>query len=161
MKANVVDYNVNMWLCLESSRGLTAVAAGWRERLCERFEPFKNAVLPRAPGVAKGMPCARGCACTHEIVTSKGEGEEVDGGELIVDSASPRLDTRSSSVIRAVCRCDPPNCPDIPLTADDIVLFELSWNKLARSLCRAFSLDHKPVDLGLLNTRQIGSWSVD
>jgi len=64
-------------------------------------------------------------------------------------------------VIRAICRCDPQTCPDILLTPDDIALFELSWTKLARALCHAFALDYKPADLGLLNTRQISSWSVD
>jgi len=69
--------------------------------------------------------------------------------------------TDDQSTIRAICRCDPPICPDILLTPDDIVLLELSWTKIARALCHVFALDYKPVDLGLLNTRQIGSWSVD
>jgi len=133
----VVNYTVNIWQALESSRGLTAVAASWRERLGEQFETFKEAFLQRAPGVAKGMPCPHGCGCTHEIVT------EVQ------------------STIHAVCRCDPETCPDILLTPEDIVLLELSWTKLARALCHVFALDYKPADLGLLNTRQIGSWSLD
>lgn len=136
MSAIVISYPVNVWASLESSRGLTAVAACWRQRVGEEFEPFKTAFLQRAPGVARGMPCPRGCACTHEI-------------------------TQSEEGLRAICRCDPPNCPDIPLTPEDIILFELSWNKIARALCNVLSLDHKPADLGLLNTRQIGSWSVD
>jgi hypothetical protein len=61
---------MNVWDALESSRGLTAVAASWRERLGDQFDSFKTAFLQRAPGVAKGMPCPRGCGCTHEIVTS-------------------------------------------------------------------------------------------
>src|SRR5262249_24270088 len=71
------------------------------------------------------------------------------------------LYTPHSSLIRAICRCEPPTCPDVLLTPEDIVLFELSWTKLARALCHAFALDHKPADLGVLNMRQIGSWSVD
>ena len=77
------------------------------------------------------------------------------------NSAEPSTIDPPLSTIVAVCRCDPPNCPDIPLTLDDIVLLELSWTKLARALCRVFALDYKPADLGLLNTRQIGSWSID
>jgi hypothetical protein len=176
---------MNVWHALESSRGLTAVAASWRERLGDQFDPFKDAFLQRAPGVPKGMPCPLGCACTHEIVTSDGcrvasdERKSADGHSPPETSASPienrsrsrgtkienpsppsALDTQSS-LIRAVCRCEPPNCPDIPLTPDDIVLLELSWTKIARALCHVFALDYKPADLGLLNTRQIGSWSVD
>jgi hypothetical protein len=128
---------MNVWQALESNRGLTAVAACWRQRVGVQFDVFKTAFLQRAPGVGRGMPCPRGCACTHEIV------QEGDAS------------------LRALCRCEPPNCPDIPLAPEDVVLFELSWNKLARALCNVFALDHKPADLGLLNTRQIGSWSVD
>ena len=59
----------------------------------------------------------------------------------------------------AVCRCPEPHCPDIPLSPADAVLLELSWTKLARAICHAFDLDSRPRDLGLINTRQIGSWS--
>jgi hypothetical protein len=144
---------MNVWHALESSRGLTAVAASWRERVGDQFNPFKTAFLQRAHGVAKGMPCPRGCACTHEIVQA--ESQSAFSDSRITHHAS------RSSAIRAVCRCEPPNCPDIPLMPDDILLFELSWTKISRALCHVFALDYKPVDLGLLNARQIGSWSVD
>ena len=166
---------MNIWQALESSRGLTAVAASWRERLGDQFDPFKDAFLQRAPGIPRGMPCPRGCACTHEIVTSdecpvaSDERKSADGHSPPETSVSPienpsspsTLYTPHSSPIRALCRCDPPNCPDILLSPDDIVLLELSWTKIARALCHVFALDYKPADLGLLNTRQIGSWSID
>lgn len=161
MNAVIVSSSVNIWPALESTRGLTSVAACWRQRVGEQFEPFRTAFLQRAPGVPKGMPCPRGCACTHEIVVQRefpspnpiGRGARGEG-QLSTINSRP-------STFTALCRCDPPNCPDIPLTAEDVVLFELSWNKIARALCHVFALDHKPADLGLLNTRQIGSWSVD
>jgi hypothetical protein len=181
----VVSWPMNVWQALESSRGLTAVAASWRERLGAQFEPFKDAFLHRAPGVPKGMPCPRGCGCTHEIVTgvedqvTRMEGESpgayaarnpealasvpsIENRKSKIENPSSRsiLDTRHSP-IHAICHCDPPTCPEILLTPDDVVLLELSWTKLARALCHVFALDHKPADLGLLNTRQIGSWSVD
>jgi hypothetical protein len=158
MNISVVSSPVNIWCALESTRGLTAVAASWRERLGDQFDPFKTALLQRAPGTPKGMPCPRGCACTHEIVM--GDEWRVASDERKYAGGHAPPDTRPSS-LRAICRCDPPNCPDIPLIPDDIVMLELSWNKLAHALCRVFSLDYKPADLGLLNTRQIGSWSVD
>jgi hypothetical protein len=144
---------MNVWQALESSRGLTAIVASWRERLGEEFEAFKDAFLQRAAGVPKGMPCPRGCGCTHEIVAGDGRSDEC---RVASDEGKEQR-----GAIRAICRCDPPNCPDILLTPDDIVLLELSWTKLARALCHVFGLDYKPADLGLLNTRQIGSWSVD
>ncbi len=161
MSAVAVNYGVNVWQGLESSRGLTAVAACWRQRVGEEFDAFKTAFLQRAPGMGRGMPCPRGCACTHEILIdnrvpsphSIGRGIKGEGTLSTINSAP--------STILGVCRCDPPNCPDIPLTPEDVILFELSWNKIARALSNVLALDHKPADLGLLNTRQIGSWSVD
>src|SRR5260370_29628774 len=134
----VLSCRMNIWQALESSRGLTAVAASWRERLGDPFDPFKDAFLQRAPGIPKGMPCPRGCACTHEIVTSdecrvaSDERKSADGHSPPETSVSP-IENRKSvfplyplhfSPIRALCRCDPPNCPDILLSPDDIVLLE-------------------------------------
>jgi hypothetical protein len=146
---------MNVWQALESSRGLTAIVASWRERLGEQFDEFKDAFLQLAAGVPKGMPCPRGCGCTHEIVA-----REECGVSSVEGRKKTEADRREAGPL-AICRCDPPNCPDILLTPDDIVLLELSWTKLARALCHAFALDYKPADLGLLNTRQIGSWSAD
>jgi hypothetical protein len=61
--------------------------------------------------------------------------------------------------LAAVCRCRESHCPDIPLNPTDAVLLELSWARLSRAICQALNLDSRPLDLGLLNTRQIGSWS--
>src|SRR4051812_12507331 len=164
----VVSCRMNVWDALESSRGLTAVAASWRERLADQCDSFKTAFLQRAPGIPKGMPCSRGCGCTHEIVTSdewrvsseegkrtyasspspsgegRGEGDRDVRQADARHSAEPSTINSPPSTIRAVCRCAPPNCPDIPLTPEDIVLLELSWTKLARSLCCVFALDYKP-----------------
>jgi len=64
----------------------------------------------------------------------------------------------AGSGLAAVCRCPEPHCPDIVVSAGETVLLELSWTKLARALCAVLNLDYKPVELGLLNSRQIGSW---
>src|SRR5437762_11916633 len=144
MNTPAVDYHVNVWSCLESSRGLTAIAASWRERLDEEFDSFKTTFLQRAHGVPKGMPCPRGCACAHEIVSDECRVSSDEGKQNDASSPSPlgegtgkgdrdirksrthdatELSTINSppSIFRAICRCDPPNCPDIPLTAGDIV----------------------------------------
>jgi hypothetical protein len=125
-----------VWAALESSRGLISVPACWKERLGDDYESFRAAFLASSSEAAKYYPCPLGCGCMHEIVYA---GEET----------------------RAVCRCDEPHCPDILLTPAEAMLLELSWSKLARALCRALNLDSRPADLGLLNTRQIGSWSAD
>ena len=96
----VVSCRMTVWQALESTRGLTAAAASWRERLGDQFDSFKTAFLQRAPGVPKGMPCPRGCACTHEIVTSdewrvsSSEGERVEGKRAYASSPSPSGEER-------------------------------------------------------------------
>jgi hypothetical protein len=154
---------MNVWQALETSRGLMAVAASWRSRLGEHFDGFKEAFLQRAAGVPKGMPCPRGCGCAHEIVTSDEWEVSSEGGRShsLSSAGGEGQGEEAQSTTRAICRCDPPTCPDILLTPHDIVLLELSWTKLARALCHVFALDYKPADLGLLNTRQIGSWSAE
>jgi hypothetical protein len=74
-------------------------------------------------------------------------------------SGEPSTLNYQPSTLLAVCRCDEPHCPDLPLTPVEAVLLELSWTKLGRAICGALDLDSRPLDLGLINTRQIGSWS--
>jgi hypothetical protein len=144
------------WSSLESSRGLISVPACWRERLGDDFENFRAAVLSKSPEPAKYYPCPLACGCMHEIVPNE-NGRERDPGPIL----EPSTFNLQLSTIHAICLCPEPNCPDILLTPDDAILLELNWAKLARSLCAALNLDSKPTDLGLLNTRQIGSWSAD
>lgn len=61
----------------------------------------------------------------------------------------------------AVCRCEPWNCEDIILTADDVVLLELNWPKLRRAIASAFNCQDRRADFGLPGTHQIGAWSSD
>ena len=124
-----------MWSALESSRGLVSVAACWRARVGDDYDAFFAAFLSRNGQNAKFYPCPCHCGCMHEVVDC-GDGNFV-----------------------AACRCEEPHCPDIKATQADITLWELSWSKLSRGLCAAFGLNARPHDFGLLNTRQIGTWS--
>jgi hypothetical protein len=110
----------------------------WRDALGDSYGGFKTAFLQKHKEPAHYYPCPRNCGCSHHIVVSSEFPNAV-----------------------AVCQCEDAACPDIPLGAEDILLLELSWAKVARALGRALNLDLKPVDMGLLNTRQIGSWSAD
>ncbi len=127
---------MNTWSSLESLPGLNAIPSIWREKLGGQFDLFRAAFLQTRPVPAQSFPCRR-CGCAHDVTIHA-------PGDIV-----------------AVCACDPWNCDDLVLTADDIQILELNWSKLARSLCKAFGLDARPVDIPLHNTRQIGSWSAD
>jgi predicted DNA-binding protein YlxM (UPF0122 family) len=127
---------MSIWPHLESTYTHSAVLAAWREGLGELTESFRARYLEPEPGLrGKSYPCPRQCGCAHEIVH------------------------HSPSDVVAVCRCEPWRCDDLKLSAQDAVLWRLSWSRLGRALCQCFSLDTKPAELGIFNTRQIGSWS--
>jgi len=138
-----------VWSALESSRGLLSVPACWRERLGENYEPFRKAFLSQSSQLPTVYPCPRHCGCMHEIIRNQPATEPQDKATSSQTSHPPFV---------AVCCCPEPHCPDIVVPAEEAVLVELSWTKLARALCAVLNLDYKPVELGLLNTRQIGSW---
>ncbi len=124
-----------LWQSLEAIPGLVAVAAVWRAWLAEGFAPFQAAFLQARAQPARSVPCPRECGCAHEVVRHP-------DGSLV-----------------AVCRCEPWSCEDLSLTLADVTLWELSWSRLGRSVCKAFGLDGRLAKLGLPNTLQIGSWS--
>jgi hypothetical protein len=164
------------WPALESARGLASVPACWLARLGEQYEAFRAAFLTQSSQPAKYYPCPRGCGCMHEIAeipnsniqhpekpqapksqTGTKPDWSLDVGDSL-DVGCWNLEFNKPAIV-AVCRCEESHCPDIPLTAAEAILLELSWTKLARAICHALNLDSRPRDLGLLNTRQIGSWS--
>jgi len=154
---------LTLWSALESSRGLLSVSACWRFRLGEYYEFFRTAFLSKNPQPTKYYPCPRACGCMHEIIWIERSARPPASDQSAPSDESDASDLfhapRSHTPVFAVCRCDEPHCPDIPLAPEEAILLEPSWSKLARALCAALNLDSRPLDLGLLNTRQIGSWS--
>jgi hypothetical protein len=82
--------------------------------------------------------CPKQCGCTHIIVAGQ------DGVGAV-----------------AVCRCTPPNCPNIHLTIDEATPLRVERARLGRAIARALQCDPKHIDLALPETFQIGSWSSD
>src|SRR5205823_10056998 len=113
-----------IWHSLESLPGLNAVASSWQRRVGEQFDIFKSAFLQPRPEAAQFFPCAK-CGCAHEVTI------------------------HAPNDIVAVCACDPWNCGEINLALADIEILELNWAKLARALCKAFSLEGRAADVGL------------
>lgn len=124
-----------LWQSLEGIRGLVAVPATWRRWLGDEFDGVKGAFLRSGTKPAKSFPCPRGCGCAHEVVRHA-------GGRLV-----------------AVCRCEPWNCEDIPVTAADLALLGLNGSKLGRGIAKAFGCDAKETGFGVPNTWQVASFS--
>jgi hypothetical protein len=104
----------------------------------EEFSVFRDGFLRWTASEAASYPCPHGCGCAHEII------RHADG-----------------SVV-GVCVCaDLGGCPDLHLSAEHIVVWELNWSKLARGLCQAFGLESKTASFDLGHTRQVGSWSAE
>jgi hypothetical protein len=123
------------WSCLETLYTLSQPLAVWRQLLGPHFVPFQQAFLEPDGRLVSSYPCPRQCGCDHEVICH-GAGDVV-----------------------AACRCDPWCCEDLALQAADLECFRLSWARLGRALCRCWSLDSRPAELGLARARQIGSWS--
>jgi len=87
--------------------------------------------------VARSSPCPSAPACAHRLIANP------DGSAT------------------GICRADPPVCPQITFTPEEITPLELSWSKLGRAIAKAFELNFKLVDLPVPMTRQIGAWSSD
>ncbi len=132
---NAAENSHVAWRALEQIPGQAAVEASWRQVAGDAFPAMRAALLERDPGPATRVPCPRSCGCAHVVIR--------DGpGDLV-----------------GVCDCDPWNCDDLPLRAEDTVVWRLSWPHLARGLCRALELEPQAAGFELANTRQIGSWS--
>jgi hypothetical protein len=131
METNADD---SPWGALETVRSQAAVAAVWR-RLCHRFyAAFSAAVLQPATEPVRLYPCPAGSGYPHEVRPGR------DGSFVGVPHQEDR------------------GCGHVPLTPNDITVWELSWPKLGRVLCDALGLNPRPADLGLHNTRQVGCW---
>jgi hypothetical protein len=122
------------WTALQRVR-TPAVCATWQRFLGDAFMAFREAFLQRTGEYAACVPCPRDCGCAHEVVW-RGPNEPV-----------------------GICRCEPWNCDDLPLTPEAVALWSVSWPRLGRALCAALGLQSRPAELGLPHTRQVGAWS--
>jgi hypothetical protein len=125
-----------MFSPLETLPSLNALRSVWRSLGIENFDQLSSLFFQRQAEPGTGYSCSK-CGCTHDITVF------------------------SPDDIVATCSCESLDCDPIALTAADIEIWELSWTKLARALCRALGLDPKIADLNLYQTWQIGSWSAD
>lgn len=122
-----------LWQSLEQVRGLCGATVTWKRRLGDSFEPFASAFLRRLEEKAESIWCEE-CYCAHAVITHP-------DGKIV-----------------GVCECDPWNCDDMQLSADDVALWELNWTKLSRAVARAFDCEWKESELASSGARQIGTF---
>jgi hypothetical protein len=134
----------NPWKSLEGFSPLMALPMVWRRWLGTDFEPFQRAFLQKTPTIAESFPCPYDCGCWHRLPLTNNQ---------------PPCNTKL--LIPATCQCNPPECPDLRLSLEDVTPWELNWSSLASALRKAFGLNPKIAALGLPGTAQIGSWSAD
>ena len=165
---------MNPWQSLEAIPGLVAVAAIWQRRMGEHFPALRATCLEPDDWQVESYPCPRECGCWHKVILRHDflartgaaalthQLQQSSSSSFSFSSSIPSDSTNPSPEAPAaigVCCCDPPACPDLPLTIADITPLKLNWTRLARELCRALSLNSKFSILPPPHTVQIGAWS--
>jgi hypothetical protein len=138
--------------------GLNAIPAGWTSVMGPAFDRAKGRYFRKQAEPARSYSCEQ-CNCVHEVVTHRPEAATQAAAAAINPVGStPAPGSPAGERIVAVCRCDRPDCPDIPLTPAEIEIWELHWPRLGRSLCDALGLVPQEDESPFYNTLQIGSW---
>ncbi len=127
---------MDRWFSLEKIPGLVAMAPTWQEAWGSQFTAFQRLCLQEAPSFATTFTCPKNCGCRHSVIHRHDQTGAV-----------------------AICRCNPPSCPDIVLTLADITPLQIDTPKLGRALCTALALAPKPATMAQPHTAQFGSWS--
>jgi hypothetical protein len=106
--------------------------------LGDHFPQFKILCLQESAQPAGSIPCPYQCGCYHTII---------------------HRHDRTAAI--AICRCEPPACPDIPVTIAEITPLEVSRQRLARAISKALGCQSRTASLRLPGTFQFGAWSAD
>jgi len=122
---------MKLWRALEEVAGLNAVPAVWARALGDEFAVVRDGFLRSNGRKAETWWCEE-CLCSHRVVPK---------GAAFV----------------GVCECEPQQCDDVVLSAADLGVLELSWNRLGRAIAKALGCDVKETDLGLPGTMQVAS----
>lgn len=123
----------SFWEAIETAPYyLEEVAASWQRRMGADFEAARRTFLRRTGEEATCYPSTSLCGCHLRVV--KHAADDIVG----------------------VSDCGFTECNNVTLTAADIALWALNFEKLGRGVARAFGCELKEADLGLPLTRQIG-----
>jgi len=125
----------NFWRAIENISRWEAVTSSWRDELGEDYAGAQAGFLRASGRGAPAYPCPHECGCHHELY------EQEDGGFV------------------GVCQCDPFDCDDLRLTAEEIEIHELNLAKVGRAVVRALGCEPRAVDLGVRGIWQVGLFS--
>lgn len=125
----------SLWRALEEIPTGIASEADWRYFTGHSWSAFQRAFLDPLNEPVRSCHCPRECGCAHRVVHH-------DDGRIV-----------------GVCECEPWNCDNLPLTANDVAAWQFNRARLGRALCRAFDLDRCEQALGLPWTQQIATFS--
>lgn len=121
------------WRCLEEVPGFSAVTAEWKRHTGADFDAFKIGFLQSAGRTASSFPCPHKTGCSHKV--------------------HPR-----GTGFVGVCKDDDgTDCDDIPLTADDVAVWELNWSLLGRAVAVALGCEPRLEPAGVGDVLQIGA----
>lgn len=123
----------NLWRCLEVLAADRHVGAEWAKWSGDHFEPLRSTFLRAVKEETKFVPCPQGCGCEHEVVT------------------------RASGARVGICRCEPTNCDDIVVQAEDVRQWEFNAGKFSRAVRAALDCEPRDTALPLPMTWQIGA----
>lgn len=120
------------WQALETTPGLARLPCEWRERIGAAFPKVERFLRPTS-GRSRSYPCPGGGEeCPRKVV-------EHGPGDIV-----------------AVCGNSPRLCDTIPLTAEDLLIYEVDFPSLAEALAAAFGLEPRFRETELAKTWQIG-----
>jgi len=124
------------WELLERAP-VSAARCGWDQRFGTNFERVAAAALRRTERQARRVPCPDGCCDGHRVVPVRYGGCGFVG----------------------VCDEDEPSCEDLTLTHDQVMIWEMDYQRLGRAVARALGCDARDVEMGSPRVRQIGTFS--
>ena len=126
------------WHAFDAIHLQNALPETWQELLADNFGPLKILCLKQAQHPATQIPCPKNCGCFHRV-----------------------LHRHDATGAIAICRCMPANCPDFPVTLEQITPLQVNAPRFARALADAFACQPAFSETPLPATFQFGTWSTD
>jgi predicted DNA-binding protein YlxM (UPF0122 family) len=133
------------------------------------FPLFRAAFFHKRPELAKTIWCQK--CFRHHLVVSGSSSSSLAAPKLPSEGGSsiplpPTNLHAAESDASSLLALDPGtldslHCPEFPVSPSDLEIWELNWNRLARTLCATLELHPRFAPLSLFNTCQIGAWSAD
>src|SRR5438105_4885246 len=99
----------------------------WKLRFGNEWRAVASWFLKRRNEAARTIPCPDHCGCLHQVTEER----------------------------LGVCDCG--DCEDIPLSEEDVQVWEANWTGLGSKVREAFHLEQKVAGFAVRNVWQVGS----